>query len=91
MADELSLDAAERSDLRLLRSDGIGYDGSTRAERLLRADRRVARGLIFDLGVEFDTEERRTRVRRIRDRLSLAFQGDFDEQPIERRAEHDRG
>jgi hypothetical protein len=39
MADELSLDAAERSDLRLLRSDGIGHDGSTRAERLLRADR----------------------------------------------------
>jgi len=30
-----------------------------RAPRLLRADRRVARGLIFDLGVEFDAEERR--------------------------------
>ena len=29
-----------------------------RAPRLLRADRRVARGLIFDLGVEFDTEQR---------------------------------
>jgi hypothetical protein len=29
-----------------------------RAPWLLRTDRRVARGLIFDLGVEFDTEQR---------------------------------
>ena len=41
----------------LLRSDGIGHDGTTRAKGLLRTDRRIARGLMFNLGIEFGTEQ----------------------------------
>ena len=43
--------------LRLLRSDGIGHDRATLAKGLIRTDRRIARGLMFNLGIEFGTEQ----------------------------------
>ena len=39
--------------LRLLRSDRIGHDRATLAKGLIRTDRRIARGLMFNLGIEF--------------------------------------
>ena len=43
--------------LRLLRSDGIGHDRATLAKGLIRTDRRIARGLMLNLGIEFGTEQ----------------------------------
>jgi hypothetical protein len=41
----------------LLRSDGIGHDRTTLAKGFLRTDRRIARGLMLNLGIEFGTEQ----------------------------------
>jgi hypothetical protein len=37
--------------LSLLRTNRISHDRSPRAQRLLRADRRISRSLMFDLGI----------------------------------------
>jgi hypothetical protein len=39
------------------RPDGVGHDCATASKRLFRADGRIVRGLMFDLGVQFGAEE----------------------------------
>src|SRR5437764_2579358 len=41
----------------LRRAHGVGHGGATGAERLLAADRAVARGLMLDLGIELRSDQ----------------------------------
>src|SRR5437764_2963902 len=39
------------------RADGIGHDRTARAERLCRSDRRIARSLVLDLGIQLGANQ----------------------------------